>query len=122
MTAINRRNILAGAAMIPAATATPAPAAADSPWRPIATAPLDGTRVLLFLPPCSESSEGIHLGWFWFGQHFCNGELEYETRRWVIRNLSRAIEPTHWMPLPPTPIGHEIEPKYLHPARARNRN
>lgn len=59
-------------------------------WMPIETAPKDGTaiyqRVLLFVPPYGAGS-GNWTGHNW-NCHFC---------------LNRDAQPTHWMPLPPSP-------------------
>lgn len=75
-------------------------------WRPIATAPLDGTEVLLYtrnragIPGavvghfmaggyCIEDHPAIDRGWyFWTGNMF-----------------DIAHPPTHWMPLPAKPEG-----------------
>lgn len=60
-------------------------------WRPIATAPKDYTRVLLW------SSYGIRIG-LWNGGS-----------GWLSLNYGR---PTHWMPLPEPPTsGTELAPE-----------
>jgi hypothetical protein len=69
-------------------------AAEREAWRPIETAPKDGTAVLLFRQ--LDGSDGYWLvgwwqeadaGWFW-GSH---------------KLLREAMAPTHWMPLPTPP-------------------
>ena len=57
------------------------------PWQPIATAPCDGSRVLLLIPPYGAGSG--HWDGRWIG-HFV---------------LNREAEPTHWAPLPRPPEG-----------------
>lgn len=69
-----------------ALTTPPAP----SPWRPIETAPRDGTRVLLLIPPYGAGSG--HWDEKWIG-HFV---------------LNREAPPTYWMPLPTPP---QTEPR-----------
>lgn len=60
-------------------------------WRPITTAPKNGTRVLL-IDENDPSPDAVCTGWWmmdeWrdYGDLGCNGQTEYE--------------PTHWMPLP----------------------
>ena len=54
-------------------------------WQPIATAPMDGTRLLL----CSNHRRRI-----------ADGEFgNYKVWSWPYV----MVEPTHWMPLPPGP-------------------
>ena len=56
-------------------------------WRPIASAPSDGSRVLIFAPP-----DWIDVANFSDGQ-------------WVDESLVASEElPTHWMPLPAPPV------------------
>lgn len=58
-------------------------------WQPIATAPKDGTRILLYRPNCVESmavcwrAKDWHEWWIVFGPSFHGA--------------------THWMPLPTPP-------------------
>jgi hypothetical protein len=70
-----------------------------SPWRDIATAPLDGTRVLL----AWEGQPGVMIGFYGpklstygvnYGDAWGNGEM------W--RDEAKP-QPTHWMPLPKAP-------------------
>lgn len=64
-------------------------------WQPIETAPKDGTRVLLFVPPYGPSTghyEPARVNW---GP---NASL------WVSHSiLNKEAAPTHWMPLPTPP-------------------
>jgi hypothetical protein len=55
-----------------------------SPWRPIETAPRDGTSVL------------IHDG------EFAQMVAEYHKGSWLAL-MEYTYRPTHWMPLPPAP-------------------
>jgi hypothetical protein len=62
-------------------------------WRPIETAPKDGTRVLLYQV---DSPIGAHKIWI----QYCNAKWgEY----WLSSDESLRMEPSHWMPLPPPP-------------------
>jgi hypothetical protein len=64
-------------------------------WRPIDTAPKDGTKVLLWWPHWSEIP--------------MVGECRYQKWRAndAIEDSSTTIGPTHWQPLPPPPAGSE---------------
>lgn len=57
-------------------------------WKPIETAPKDGTHVLLFRPE-------INFVGYWSGTR----------RAWIASTHSYPAgpAPTHWMPLPPDP-------------------
>jgi hypothetical protein len=59
-----------------------------SPWRPIAEAPRDGTRVLVWLPSWDEI---IQTSWRDHGD-------DYQDVGW-----GTAEQPAHWMPLPAPP-------------------
>lgn len=76
-----------------------------SEWKPIAWAPKDGTKVLLFFQP-----RRLCIGRFVHDQSFMNGELVRDSARWVVETglfISIAGEeppvPTHWMTLPDPP-------------------
>lgn len=58
-------------------------------WKPLETAPMDGTRVDLW--------ESVT------GQRFCNCYVKDGMWHWRCRPLDRAFLPTHWRPLPPPP-------------------
>lgn len=67
-------------------------------WQPIETAPRDGTRVLLYVPPygamCGHNSFNLF------------GSMDH---RWHCHScLDRGAKPTHWMPLPPPPAGETL--------------
>lgn len=68
---------------------------ASTQWRPIDTAPRDGTRVLLWVPPYGPSTghyEPARVNW---GP---NASL------WIAASvLNKEAHPTHWMPLPSPP-------------------
>ena len=62
---------------------------AQNEWQPLATAPRDGTRVLLFVAPYGPSTGHYDRGW-------CYHSV-----------LNKAAHPTHWMSLRPPPQGGE---------------
>ena len=64
-------------------------------WKPIESAPRDGTAVLLYCPKFYWGA-GVYLGW-WEGSHFAvctEGQTDYPYS---------DDGATHWMPLPPPP-------------------
>lgn len=70
-------------------------------WQPIATAPKDRERHLLFVPDEETSSYSRQIG------SWCDDTQEdpfwlYEGERQEL--YSRAHQPTHWMPLPDPPV------------------
>lgn len=64
-------------------------------WRPIDTAPTDGTDVLIFAPQFSEQFVAFY------------GRAADGDCRWVFgraQGMSLVVKnPTHWMPLPEPP-------------------
>ena len=62
-------------------------------WQPIETAPKDGTRVIAW------------------GPQLMVAECEYrratfiDPAGWYRSNQHPRVEPTHWQPLPPAPVG-----------------
>jgi hypothetical protein len=64
-------------------------------WQPIATAPKDGTAVLVFHPAWDTLQIGIHYG-------------ETETWQSTCGDLLRT--PTHWMELPSSRPNGEARP------------
>lgn len=76
-------------------------------WRPIESAPKDGTEVLLFIP-----GRRAELGWWYESQEYAYGKLKRKTEKWMWGSGMQGIlsmtgdappEPTHWMPLPEPP-------------------
>lgn len=61
-------------------------------WQPIATAPRDGTKVLLYPSPYYASIGSVG----WFAKRAKEWAYEGET--------GTGCEPTHWQPLPPPPL------------------
>ena len=65
-----------------------------NPWQPIETAPRDGSRLLLFVPPYGPSTG-----------HFCA-----TSQRWYCHSvLNKDADSTHWMPLPEPPMEKKDE-------------
>ncbi|WP_392352975.1 hypothetical protein V8F63_09505 [Brevundimonas sp. LF-1] len=58
-------------------------------WRPIETAPRDGTEVIAMI-----ARKRIRLAWYF--------KPSSRTEGWLDEN-GRSIKPTHWLPLPPEP-------------------
>ena len=65
------------------------PQATEPAWRPIESAPKDGTEILLANPDGS-----CAVGWFKFKGH---------TTGWTDGDTYNMTWPTHWMPLPAAP-------------------
>lgn len=73
-----------------------------SHWQPIATAPKDGTRVLLAEPGYLTGMPVHNLvtGWWCPSAHY------FEGGSWCDdRHISENVLATHWMPLPEPPAG-----------------
>ena len=68
--------------------------ATPSVWRDIATAPRDGTRVLLLIPYTHPEAD---IG-MWKGDHGLDGCFRFSGD-----DGPDDINPTHWMPLPEPP-------------------
>lgn len=67
----------------------------DSGWRPIETAPKDGTRVWLYYPDAYKDDRQV-VGWY--DRDIRDGD------RWVDHaDAMEFSEPTHWMPRPEPP-------------------
>lgn len=68
-------------------------------WIPIATAPKDGTRVLIYIPPSEDDSwirtTGMHVA-----KYISDVEL------WSMPGVG-GLQPTHWLPLPGVPTSTE---------------
>jgi hypothetical protein len=68
-----------------------------SPWRPIATAPKDGTQILLYAQTSSQTQKFRAIGVFDPGLGWVAQLPGKETTDLV------QLSPTHWMPLPEFP-------------------
>lgn len=67
-------------------------------WQDIATAPKDGTRVLLFSP---DSKYGLFIGWW------CENNIDPEGAWWPDDEDAPYpidADPTKWQPLPAPPV------------------
>ena len=71
-------------------------------WQPMATAPKDGTHILVWFPQSGVWEVFMHRfdqddteGWWCVSD---NKNEPMPLRGWVI-------QPTHWMPLPAPPVG-----------------
>jgi hypothetical protein len=72
----------------------------QSGWRPIETAPKDGTEVLLYCP-----EQGVARG-RWNDCRYASNPRPYWTNdaeRLFGVSRTRSDQPTHWMPLPAPP-------------------
>ena len=79
-------------------------------WNPIASAPRDGTKVILFVPP-----NIVVVGFYDILEITSHGKSYYHSEYWSTQHLynpkfapMRAssyedVIPTHWMPLPALP-------------------
>jgi hypothetical protein len=68
------------------------PTPPEMTWRPIETAPKDGTRILTYCPKAPEYD------------HRAVRENYFKDGTWMLSN-STFWPPTHWMPLPTPPEG-----------------
>lgn len=71
-------------------------------WRPIETAPMDGTPILVLVEPADFFNKNKRIT----SAEREDGSSEYG--RWVLHVPSEypgdnTIHPTHWMPLPEAP-------------------
>jgi hypothetical protein len=73
-------------------------------WKPIKSAPKDGTTILLYYPGYNRK---VWVGSYNKYQKYTNGKLEYEHEGWSIDKplvfSLKECSPTHWMPLPEAP-------------------
>lgn len=67
-----------------------------SDWRPIETAPKDGTRLWLYFPHKQEDDRQC-IGWW--QEDGANGSY------WMDHADSNITDPSHWMPRPAPPTG-----------------
>ncbi len=69
----------------------------DAGWRPIETAPRDGTHILVFGPSNSKNKTYMDV---------CAWPNNWDGM-WPVAYMAYAAgEPTHWMPLPSPPSAH----------------
>ena len=71
-----------------------------SEWRPIETAPMDGTAILLALTQDHYSGGRVKEG---FGDEFEDWYLANDSCGCCYGPLSEGNPPSHWMPLPDPP-------------------
>lgn len=73
-----------------------------SDWRDMATAPLDGTRVLLLFPQYPRRE--VLIGAWHDVSRIVNGRVEYRDASWFIEGAEfvaiAKAQPDGWMPLP----------------------
>jgi hypothetical protein len=71
-------------------------------WRPIETAPKDGTNYLIYV---REFKQPVRMSSYEITERFVNGKSDYRTEGWTdCRSLmGNQYLPTHWMPLPEPP-------------------
>jgi hypothetical protein len=88
-----------------------------SEWRPIETAPKDGTLLLFYLAEAPDGRRSYELpeaakNWtigFWMHQTWKSietidaGGMGGEMTGWMADYVCLDAEPTHWMPLPEPP-------------------
>ena len=69
-------------------------------WRPIETAPKDGTRIMLYRPTGWKHAKIVFGYWNTNGRvHYFQHDMEFLEGK----NVARREKPTHWMPLPQPP-------------------
>lgn len=77
-----------------------------SEWQPIATAPVDATAVLLWSKYCSQPCVCMFTKSEWFVLNEDGGRAKTgEGDTWT--EYATFYAPSHWMELPPTPVGDE---------------
>ena len=77
-------------------------------WKPIETAPRDGTRIIVYSTYSTESGVGGGMDGPWVGEVFWqDGWYNEDKSGWMIANCDEEygcfVVATHWMPLPPPP-------------------
>lgn len=73
-------------------------------WRPIKTAPKDGTEVLLFFPANKSRAADQQVG-AWQHERWASYALDYKSPYPSLQNQHEQfyLNPTHWQPLPEAP-------------------
>ena len=108
---MNRRNILTVATLGAAVAAVPAIAEGTQDmtgWHPIASAPKDGTNVLLFLPAFPQP---VHVGHWIDAVEIKYGKIIKDKKSWRLAidgpffDTAPKRVASHWMPLPSSPVG-----------------
>lgn len=74
---------------------------ANTEWKPIESAPKDGTRILLYATLRGSSLGGCDRGKN-YGEWIVLGAWEVEYGMWWDGSQC-TVHPTHWMPLPAAP-------------------
>lgn len=69
---------------------------AATTWQPIATAPKDGTEILLCVESRSRNAGGMLVGHYMPGGHSISEGWYF----WSGSMFDKSSKPTHWMPLP----------------------
>jgi hypothetical protein len=74
-----------------------------SEWKPIESAPRDGTKIIVFVPDAKYHEQVGEASWL----------DSYEEWRWANNSCSccwgeMAGKPVMWQPLPPPPTGEKI--------------
>jgi len=72
-------------------------------WREIATAPKDGTAILLYVADERGSQWANQIG-VWWDDGEAPGFFRYQEDQRRLGAYSRAHQPTHWQPLPAPPV------------------
>lgn len=78
-----------------------------SNWKPIDSAPKDGTRILLYLPNLKDEY-CVQIGYWWENITMAYGKVTHETRKWTWGSgfpslIKPEPEPTDWMEIPEGP-------------------
>lgn len=71
----------------------------NSDWRPIETAPKDGTWFLSWEPICADMAMTC-----WCRRPRSQPGYWRRIAPWLPVREMRHMPPTHWMPLPPPPV------------------
>jgi hypothetical protein len=77
--------------------ASPSPSVTQGGWRPIETAPKDGTQIIVFSTEEADPSPTLAV--------FLAGESDFWLDAYDHSPMTGVVsgKPTHWLPLPPPP-------------------